>query len=186
MPGSCVGVPRTLQALIKLYLLDLYDDAELDRKKTAALLAGFIIRPDTEEPISNEEDSDDDGIATANWQPGTMQVLLPGEDVKFSDPADVGGSHELFQYRTLTQVASAMGLTYFTVTGDMLKANYSNTRNAMLEFRRRIGPLQQHTLIVGYIAGRPRPVRSLGIRRHSEIRHETGGNRCWQTSSVKR
>ena len=91
-------------------------------------MAGFIIRPDTEEPISNEEDSDDDGIATANWQPGTMQVLLPGEDVKFSDPADVGGSHELFQYRTLTQVASAMGLTYFTVTGDMLKANYSNTR----------------------------------------------------------
>ena len=145
--GQLRGVPRTLQALIKLYLLDIYDDAELDRKKIAALHAGFITRPDTEEPIGNEEDTDEDGIATAAWQPGTMQILLPGEDVKFSDPADVGGNYELFQYRTLTQIAASMGLPYFTVTGDMLKANYSNTRNAMLEFRRRIGPIQQHTLI---------------------------------------
>ena len=143
--GQLRGVPRTLQALVKLYLLDIYDDAEIDRKKIAALHAAFITRPDMEGLIGNEEDVDDDGIATADWQPGTVQVLMPGEEVSFSEPADVGGNYELFQYRTLTQIASAFGLPYFTVTGDMLKANYSNTRNAMLEFRRRIGPIQQHT-----------------------------------------
>jgi hypothetical protein len=38
-----------------------------------------------------------------------MQLLLPGEDIKFSDPADVGGSYEAFQYRTLLACCAAMG-----------------------------------------------------------------------------
>jgi hypothetical protein len=40
---------------------------------------------------------DQDGAALIGLQPGTMQLLLPGEDIKFSDPADVGGSYESFQ-----------------------------------------------------------------------------------------
>ena len=83
--GQLRGVPRTLQALIKLYLLDIYDDAELERKKIAALHAAFITRPDTEDPIGNEEDVDDDGMATADWQPGTVQVLLPGASGRSSN-----------------------------------------------------------------------------------------------------
>jgi lambda family phage portal protein len=147
-PGQIRGWPRTVRALTDLYMLDLYDEAELDRKKTAALLAGFIIRPDNEEPaLVGEGDPDADGIATANWQPGTMQVLLPGEDVKFSEPADVGSSYELFQYRTLLQVSAALGIPYANLTNDMLKANYSNTRAALVEFRRRTGALQNNVLI---------------------------------------
>ena len=40
-----------------------------------------------------------------------MQVLLPGEDVKFSSPADVGGGYEAFQYRTLLAVSASLGLS---------------------------------------------------------------------------
>jgi hypothetical protein len=39
-----------------------------------------------------------------------MQLLLPGEDIKFSDPADVGGSYEAFQYRTLLACCSASAI----------------------------------------------------------------------------
>ena len=54
---------------------------------------------------------DADGAALLGLQPGTMQLLLPGEDIKFSDPADVGGSYESFQYRTLLACCAAMGRT---------------------------------------------------------------------------
>jgi hypothetical protein len=87
--------------MVRLFLLDQYDDAELDRKKTAAMFAGFITKTAPEEPMMGEAEADPDGAAIASLEPGTMQVLLPGEDVKFSSPADVGGGYEAFQYRTL-------------------------------------------------------------------------------------
>ena len=76
-----------------------------------------------------------------------MQLLLPGEDIKFSDPADVGGSYEAFQYRTLLACCSAMGVPYTNVTGDLRQANYSSLREGKLEFRRRIEQFQHGTLV---------------------------------------
>jgi capsid protein len=52
-------------------------------------------------------------------------LLLPGEDIKFSGPVDVGGSYEAFQYRTLLACWAAMGVPYTNVTGDLRQANYS-------------------------------------------------------------
>jgi hypothetical protein len=71
---------------------------------------------------------DADGAALIGLQPGTMQLLLPGEDIKFSDPADVGGSYEAFQYRTLLACCAAMGVPYTNVSGDLRQANYSSLR----------------------------------------------------------
>jgi len=96
--------------MVRLFLLDQYDDAELDRKKTAAMFAGFITRTAPEEPMMGEAEADLDGAAIASLEPGTMQVLLPGEDVKFSSPADVGGGYEAFQYRALLAVSASLGL----------------------------------------------------------------------------
>jgi Bacteriophage capsid protein len=76
-----------------------------------------------------------------------LQVLLPGEDVTFSAPADVGGGYEAFQYRTLLAVSASLGLPYHLVTGDVRQANYSSLRAELVEFRRRIGQLQ-HGVIV--------------------------------------
>ncbi|WP_245266427.1 phage portal protein [Bradyrhizobium sp. WSM1743] len=45
-----------------------------------------------------------------------MQALLPGEDIKFSEPADVGGAYEAFQYRNQLAVFSAMGVPYMLGT----------------------------------------------------------------------
>lgn len=92
--------------------------------------------------MMGEGEADLDGAALASLEPGTMQVLLPGEDVKFSSPADVGGGYEAFQYRTLLAVSASLGLPYHLVTGDVRQANYSSLRAELVEFRRRIGQLQ--------------------------------------------
>ena len=146
--GQIRGVPMVAPAMAKLWLLEQYDDAELDRKKVAAMFAGFITKPAPEDVMGESQAvRDEDEAALIGLQPGSMQLLLPGEDIKFSDPADVGGSYEAFQYRTLLACCAAMGVPYTNVTGDLRQANYSSLREGKLEFRRRIDQLQHNVLI---------------------------------------
>ena len=127
--------------------LDQYDDAELVRKKTAAMFAGFITRQSPEDQLLGEGEADELGVAMAGLEPGTLQVLEPGEDVKFSDPADVGGSYAEFLRVQFRAVAVAMGITYEQLTGDLSGVNYSSIRAGLLEFRRRCEAIQ-HGVIV--------------------------------------
>jgi lambda family phage portal protein len=140
--GQIRGLPHVAPAMVRLFLLDQYDDAELDRKKTAAMFAGFITKTAPEEQLMGEIEATNDSGATVSLEPGTLQVLLPGEDVKFSSPADVGGGYEAFQYRTLLSVSASLGLLYHLVTGDVRQANYSSLRAELVEFRRRVDQLQ--------------------------------------------
>jgi len=140
--GQIRGLPHVAPAMVRLFLLDQYDDAELDRKKTAAMFAGFITKAAPEEQLMGAVEDADDGTGIASLEPGTLQVLLPGEDVKFSSPADVGGGYEAFQYRTLLAISASLGLPYHLVTGDVRQANYSSLRAELVEFRRRFSQLQ--------------------------------------------
>ena len=132
--GQIRGLPHVAPAMVRLFLLDQYDDAELDRKKTAAMFAGFITKTAPEEQLMGEIEAIDDSGATVSLEPGTLQVLLPGEDVKFSSPADVGGGYEAFQYRTLLSVSASLGLPYHLVTGDVRQANYLECPHRVVQF----------------------------------------------------
>lgn len=150
--GQVRGAPLVAPAIVKLWVLDQYDDAELDRKKIAAMYAGFITSPAPTD-LMDDDESAGEGIATL--EPGTMQTLLPGEDIKFSSPAEVGGSYEAFQYRTLLAVFSAMGVPYTLGTGDLKRANYSSLRGAIVEYRRRLEQLQHGVIVFQFC----RPIR---------------------------
>ena len=141
--------------MVRLYLLDLYDDAELERKKTAALFAGFVTKKsrDADLPVPTK-----DGIGAfaedpppestlAPVEPGSFQVLEEGEDVTFSTPADVGGSYEAFIWRNLLSIAAGCGVPYADTTSDTSKANYSSDRADQIKFRRRMDQFQHLTLV---------------------------------------
>lgn len=144
--GQLRGVSRFAPAVAKLFLLDQYDDAELDRKKVAAMHALFITTPAPAEAFDAAE-SDEDGQRVLDLQPGSVTMLAPGEEIQTSAPADVGQTYEPFQYRTLLQVSAALGVPYAYLTNDMVRANYSNSRLALLEFRRRV-EAYQHAVMV--------------------------------------
>ncbi|CAM5794066.1 hypothetical protein OPEN69S_03392 [Ottowia pentelensis] len=146
-PGQIRGEPWLSRALVKLNELDQYDDAELVRKKTAAMFAGFVTRQSPEDNLMGEGAANDDGIALAGLEPGTLQILEPGEDIKFSDPADVGGSYSEFLRTQFRAVAAAIGITYEQLTGDLTGVNYSSIRAGMLEFRRRCEMVQHGVLV---------------------------------------
>jgi lambda family phage portal protein len=80
-------------------------------------------------------------------EPGTLQILEPGEDVKFSDPADVGGNYAEFLKTQFRAIAAAMGITYEQLTGDLSGVNYSSIRAGLLEFRRRCEMIQHGVLV---------------------------------------
>ena len=146
-PGQIRGEPWLSTVLLKLYELDQYDDAELVRKKTAAMFAGFITRLDSEASILGEGESNEQGVALSGLEPGTMQLLDPGEDIKFSEPSDVGGSYEAFMRQQLRAIAIGMGITYEQLTGDLTNVNYSSIRAGLIEFRRRCAMLQHNIMV---------------------------------------
>lgn len=152
--GQVRGLSRLTPAIVPLWVLDAYDDAELERKKTAALFSIFIKRADPNPTFINRvaeekaKASDGEGVATdIVLQPGTAHQLLAGEDVTVANPADVGNSYEAFQYRTLARICAALGLPYAGVTGDLTAANYANQRAALIEARRRLQAMQYGVLV---------------------------------------
>jgi lambda family phage portal protein len=147
-PGQLRGVPWMANALVRLWELDQYDDAELLRKKFAAMMMGFITRQNPDDaffPNATPQEATDaggvagsgeQGVAVAQLEAGTMTELEPGEDVKFSEPADVGGNYESFERIQLLRIAAGLGLPYDMLTGDLSKTSYSSIRAGILSFRR--------------------------------------------------
>jgi len=147
-PGQIRGEPQTAASLVRMFLLDQYDDAELDRKKVAALFAAFITSPAPDMPaLPGQEATAEDGVVIAGLEPGIIQRLDAGEDIRFSEPSEVGGSYEPFEYRNLLAIAAGMGVPYQNVSSDFSRANYSSLRAALLEFRAWMQQLQHCTLI---------------------------------------
>jgi lambda family phage portal protein len=155
--GQIRGLPMTLAGMITAAMLDLYDDAELERKRLAALFGAFITKglgQDDEDgnPLLTAPTRAKQGPNSANqvniaMEPGATIELDYGQDVKFAEPADVGGNYETFQKRQLLRMSAGMGVTYHGMTGDTGGASFSSMRADQLRYRRRVEPIQHHTMV---------------------------------------
>ncbi|WP_024674085.1 phage portal protein [Pseudomonas syringae] len=162
-PGQLRGVPRLAPVLKRLRSLDNYDDAVLFRQEVANLFAGFIRKPSadgppmldplTGAPIKTGADGFTPMVAL---EPGTMQELLPGEEVEFSTPPDGGNNYPDFMRQQLMAAAAGAGLPYELMTGDMRGVNDRSIRVVLNEFRRRLEQLQFSV----YVHQLCRPVRA--------------------------
>lgn len=152
-PGQLRGVSELAPILAKLRGVGDFDDAVLERQKIANLFTGFLekapstgdatIDPVTGQPIT----SDHDGTPMAAMEPGTMQELLPGESVKFSDPPDAGAGYGDFTRAQYQGIAAGTGLPYELLTGDLRDVSDRALRVILNEFRRHCQQRQWHILI---------------------------------------
>lgn len=148
--GQLRGVPRLAPVLLRLKSLDNYDDAVLFRQEVANLFAGFIRKPAQDSVIApvdaitgGQVQPDADGFTPmVGMEPGSMQELLPGEEVEFSTPPDAGNTYVDFMRQQLQAAAAGVGLPYELLTGDMRDVNDRLMRVVLNEFRRRIEQLQ--------------------------------------------
>jgi lambda family phage portal protein len=153
-PGQVRGEPWLSRALLRLFTYDQYTDAELVRKNTAAQFAAFITELDPVDPVLVETPMGQgprpmppSGINLAGLEPGTVQKLRPGEDIKFSNPADVGANFAHFNRAQLMEIAAAIGITYEQLTGDLSNVNFSSLRAGLLGFRRKCTQIQHFLLV---------------------------------------
>lgn len=145
-PGQIRGVTWFAPAIIKLRDLDEYDEAELVRKKIEACFVAFVMGGDDGEPLGEDAANTDDRIES--FEPGMVEYLPQGKDVKFGQPSTSAGYAEYMRVQ-LHAVASAVGLTYELLTGDLSQVNYSSIRAGLIEFRRRIKQTQSQLFIPG-------------------------------------
>jgi lambda family phage portal protein len=150
--GQIRGVSRMISVIATQATLGAYDRAELERKRNAALFAGFIRRPaldDEDSVLGALGQVANEGITQteAELSPGAMITLLPGEDVSFSEPADVGANYEPFRYAQQLRAATGLGVPYHLYSGDVSRGNFSSQRIALMEFRRACTRKQDLTLI---------------------------------------
>jgi lambda family phage portal protein len=104
------------------------------------MFAMFITSPAPETALDPAEDD-------LEVEPGQVVRLDPGEDVTTPSTPDSGSTYEPFQYRTLLQIGAALGVPYGYLTGDTAKGNFSNTRIALVDFRRRISAFQHSVMV---------------------------------------
>ncbi|MCL2430087.1 MAG: phage portal protein, partial [Alphaproteobacteria bacterium] len=159
--GQLRGLTSFAAAVVKMFLLDVYDDAELERKKQAARFATFIKRdiPDFAGDTQWAQDyyaavaaaRDDDSPLIGHYGPGSTVELSEGDDVSFSEPADVGPNYEPFQFRTLLQVCSALGIPYAEFSGDLSRTSYASSRAGLIAFRGEVEAFQHAVLVFQFL-----------------------------------
>jgi lambda family phage portal protein len=161
--GQLRGVPRLAPVLLRLKSLDNYDDAVLFRQEVSNLFAGFIKKPRADGPPALDPmtgravEVDRDGTPMAALEPGTLQELMDGEEIEFSDPPDAGNTYVDFMRQQLQAAAVGVDLPYELLTGDMGDISDRVLRVLLNEFRRRIEQLQFSV----YVFQLCRPVRAV-------------------------
>jgi lambda family phage portal protein len=148
-PGQVRGVPSLTPVLVYLHELSQFTDAELVRKKLAAMMCAFQTTPNPDMDIlgAGSVGTATDGVELGSLEPGTLQLLPPGHDIRFNEPADVGGAFSDFMAQQMRTIASGLGLTYEQLSGDFSKVNYSSARAAMIEFRRSMKQMQMQVVV---------------------------------------
>lgn len=139
--GQVRGVSWLAPVILPANELDQLHDALAVGAKTAAMFCGFVVN-------QNAVGGGDpfDGDTQPSLEPGTLQRLDGGWDVKFATPAQVTQVDPLLKLG-LRQIAAGLGLPEHLVSGDLTGANYSSLRAGLLPFRQRVEQIQYHTLV---------------------------------------
>lgn len=155
-PGQIRGESALTPVLVRLKALDEFDDAVLERQRLANLFVGFIRKPEVGFNDGNLVDADPPLI---NMEPGTMQELLPGEDITFASPPNQEG-YESFTREQLRRISAALGIPYFLVSGDYTQVNDRTARVSMTAYRRQVEQFIKGVFVPVFI----RPVRLAWIK----------------------
>lgn len=135
-PGQVRGVPAFAPVLLRMQLMDEYEDATVNKAKSESLLGVFLTGPEPVDPPLPVDGAEPVPPAFELF-PGMVHNLPAGTEPKFLTPGGAGG-FEPFALHMLMSIAAGLHVTYDQITGDLRQANYSSLRAGKIEFRRKI------------------------------------------------
>lgn len=153
-PGQMRGVPWSAPCIVTMRDLASYEEAELLRQKIAACFAVFYTgAPATSVAQSAEQAEIDKGRAPRETvEPGMIERLPTGADVKFAQPAMMQGYKDFVQVNA-RKVAVGYGVPYEVATGDLSNVSFISGRLGRIPFNISVDQWRWHMLIPHMCAG---------------------------------
>ena len=141
-PGQTRGVTWFASALMRLHMLQGYEEAEVVRARASSALMGFITSPEGE--LVGDEIYDNERVS--DFQPGVFKYLDPGQQVSVPDLNAPDGQLEPFTRSMLRAVAAGVGVSFESISKNFSESNYSSSRLSLLEERDTYRVLQRYMI----------------------------------------
>ncbi len=135
------GVPWGVASMVRCKDYQDYAEAQLMRQKIASCFAAFVV--ESEMPINADSAK---SIIGESVQPGIIEILPPGRDIRFGSPPTVEGYGE-FSRQEIMAIAVGFGVTYESISGDYGNVNFSSGRMGHLEFQRNLDAWRWQVII---------------------------------------
>ena len=128
-----IGTPWITSAMLRLNMLNGYEEAELVAARTAACKGGYITKEKPEQYTGDDVDSE--GNQVEEMEPGVVRELDPGENFIEHDPKHPNTAYPAYIKQVLRGAAAGMAVNYNTLANDLEGVNYSSLRAGTLEDR---------------------------------------------------
>ena len=131
-PTQTRGVPWLSAGMVDVRMLNGYKEAELVAARVSASKAGFITK---DYPDGPQYPEDSDGNLQIEVSPGVIEELPMGANFTPYDPTHPNQAFGDFIKAVTRSIASGLGISYSTISGDLESVNYSSIRAGVLEER---------------------------------------------------
>ena len=138
--GQTRGEPWMAPAIPGLKQLGAYIEASLVAARVGASKMGFFTSAGGDGFVADDLDGQ---VPIMNAEPGSFHQLPTGVDFKSFDPQNPTGEFEGFHKSVLKSVASALGVSYTSLSNDLEATSYSSIRQGALEEREFYRDVQQ-------------------------------------------
>lgn len=132
-PSQSRGVPWAHTAVLRLRMLGAFEEAAVVAARVGASKMGFIIPP--EGSTYQGDDVDERGNIVQEVEPGMLEWLPAGYDIKDFNAQYPAGEFPPFVKSMLRGVSAGMGCSYNSIASDLEGVNFSSLRSGLLEER---------------------------------------------------
>lgn len=135
-PGQVRAIPHLTPVMIPLNDLDGYEDAQLLKQKIASCFTAFI----TTQPgghSSLEVEPSAGSSVSEKMEPGMIERLADGEDMKFANPPS-SSDYDPSVRVALRRIATGAGITYEALTNDYSQVTFSSAKMGGIRMNKNI------------------------------------------------
>ncbi len=122
--GQSRGNPWLATAAYALNMLGKYEEAEVTAARASASKMGFLIPNNANTSYTGETDAD--GNHSMDAEPGAIEQLPFGMDLKVLDWNHPNSSYHVFMKTGLRAIASGLDMSYNTLANDMESVNFAS------------------------------------------------------------
>jgi lambda family phage portal protein len=131
--GQSIGFPWAAVAMLRVRMLDGYEEAHLEGTRAAACKMGFLKK--TGDGTGYTGPNADGGGRYMDAEPGTLEELPVGMEFQAADWGYPNGNYGDFVKDCLRGIAAGLNVSYNTLANDLEGVNFSSGRLGLMDER---------------------------------------------------